>query len=257
MQNKFFNRKVGKKPISGGKAIYMVILLLLLAACASTAVVSWLSSSSNTPGTDQSNMESKIPPIETLGPDENDLKESSNTLLKNQEEDNKNPEKKANQAPTTKPNEKTVSTEPKKLEKTIYPVFQCPVVGTVLEAFSMDKPVFSKTLQEWRTHSGIDISAEIGTAVSAAAAGEVEYVKNDPRYGVTVIVDHGNNVKTVYANLASELSVVEKQKVKAGDIIGSVGDTAAFESAEDPHLHFEVLANNIPVDPSQRVSFQD
>jgi murein DD-endopeptidase MepM/ murein hydrolase activator NlpD len=103
-----------------------------------------------------------------------------------------------------------------------------PVFGEVTFEFSKDKLIYSKTLEEWRAHDGLDIAADRGTAVKAAAAGVVSAVKNDPRYGILIVIDHGNGLKTVYANLASDESVSVNQKVEQGEVIGCVGDTAAF-----------------------------
>lgn len=128
--------------------------------------------------------------------------------------------------------------------------FIMPVAGDITFEYAMDKLVYSKTLEDWRTHSGIDMAADRGTNVKCAADGVVTEVKTDPRFGITVIVDHENGLKTVYANLASEDAVVPNQKVKQGDIIGSVGNTALFESVEQTHLHFEVLKDNVNVDPT-------
>ncbi|MGI6777393.1 MAG: peptidoglycan DD-metalloendopeptidase family protein [Acetivibrionales bacterium] len=126
-----------------------------------------------------------------------------------------------------------------------------PVIGDVSFDYAMDRLVYSKTLEDWRTHSGIDLAADRGTNVKAAADGFISEVKNDPRFGITVIIDHQNGLKTVYANLASDEVVVPNQKVKEGDVIGAIGNTALFESAEQPHLHFEVLMDNRPVDPKE------
>ncbi|MDP4182657.1 MAG: M23 family metallopeptidase [Bacillota bacterium] len=124
-----------------------------------------------------------------------------------------------------------------------------PVFGQVCVEYSKDKPIFSKTLEEWQTHKYIEIACEKGCAVKATADGYVCDIKNDPKYGITVVVDHSNGIKTVYGNLASSNMVATNQKVSTGDIIGCVGDTAVFESAEQPHLHFEVLKNDEPVNP--------
>lgn len=124
-----------------------------------------------------------------------------------------------------------------------------PVFGEYIQEYAMDKPVYWKTLEEWRTHSGIDIAAERGTPVKAAAGGVVADVKADPRFGITVIIDHQNGLKTVYANLASGEMVAPNQIVELGDVIGSIGNTAKFESIDQPHLHFEVLKDGKPVDP--------
>ena len=127
--------------------------------------------------------------------------------------------------------------------------FVMPVIGSVTFAFAMDRLAYSKTLEEWRTHSGVDLAADRGTPVKAAADGIVTDIKHDPRFGITIIIDHNNGLKTVYANLASDDMVNPNQKVKQGDIIGCVGNTALFESAEQSHLHFEVLKDNEPVNP--------
>jgi murein DD-endopeptidase MepM/ murein hydrolase activator NlpD len=126
-----------------------------------------------------------------------------------------------------------------------------PVDGAVSLEYAMDKLVYSKTLEEWRAHSGIDIASDRGTPVKAAADGVVCDVKNDQFYGISVVVDHENGLKTVYRNLAADDTVIVNQKVKQGEIIGSIGNTAMDESSEQPHLHFEVLLDDINQDPTE------
>ncbi len=167
------------------------------------------------------------------------------------------PEKTAKPKATPKPSTGTSSiqttknsgTAAKTTSGTVDKSLIMPVFGDVTFEFAKDKLVYSKTLEEWRTHDGVDIAADRGTPVKAAADGVVSEIKNDPRYGVVVIIDHKDGIKTVYSNLASDDMVTSNQKVKQGDIIGSVGDTAIFESAEQSHLHFEVLVDNESVDP--------
>ncbi|MFZ5986994.1 MAG: peptidoglycan DD-metalloendopeptidase family protein [Bacillota bacterium] len=127
--------------------------------------------------------------------------------------------------------------------------FIMPVFGEISFEYADDKLVYSKTLDEWRAHSGVDLRADRGTPVKVVADGVVTEIKNDPRLGVMIVVEHSNGIKTVYANLASGDMVTPNQKVKQGEVIGSVGNTASFESAEPAHLHFEVLKNNEPQDP--------
>lgn len=132
--------------------------------------------------------------------------------------------------------------------------FEPPVVGKISFDYAQDKLAFSKTLDEWTTHSGVDIAADRGTQVKAVADGVISEIKNDPRLGVLVIISHQSGIKTVYANLASDNMVATNQIVKQGDVIGSVGNSAMFESAEQSHLHFEVLKNNIPINPNDYLS---
>lgn len=124
-----------------------------------------------------------------------------------------------------------------------------PVQGNVLKEHTMDELVYSKTLKEWRTHPGIDIEASTGTEVKAALGGTVEEITEDPLMGICITLDHGNGLKTFYANLSTGNMVTVGQKVDKGQIISGVGNTASAEILDGPHLHFEVLLNDQSVDP--------
>lgn len=128
--------------------------------------------------------------------------------------------------------------------------FERPVEGEIMKAYAKDNLVYSETLQEWTTHLGIDIKADKTTVVKAAEAGTVKTIKNDPRYGLTIIIEHDDGYKTVYANLLSSEFVVEGEKIEKGQSIGTVGNTATFEIVDEPHLHFEILKDGVQIDPS-------
>lgn len=128
--------------------------------------------------------------------------------------------------------------------------FQKPVEGDIVREYAKENLIYSATLEEWTTHMGIDIKAEKTTVVKAAEAGTIKSIKNDPRYGLTIVIEHEDNFQTVYANLLTSEFVVEGEKVEKGQSIGTVGNTAVFEIADEPHLHFEVLKDALPVDPS-------
>ena len=144
----------------------------------------------------------------------------------------------------------TTKVETKKEEKTPDPIFKKPVEGEVTNEFANETLIYSNTLQEWVTHNGIDIKADKTTIVKASAEGTIKSIKNDPRFGITVVIEHVNGYSTVYANLLTAEFVKEGEKVKQGQTIGTVGNTATFEIADDPHLHFEILKNNEYVDPN-------
>lgn len=127
--------------------------------------------------------------------------------------------------------------------------FTMPVIGNISLEYAKDKLVYSKTLEEWRAHSGVDIASDRGTPVKAVADGVICDVRNDLYYGITVVIDHGNDLKSLYRNLASDETVTVNQKVKQGEVIGSIGNTAMDESSEQPHLHFEVLKKDVTMDP--------
>ena len=110
--------------------------------------------------------------------------------------------------------------------------------------------IYSTTLEEWTTHLGMDIKADKTTVVKSAEAGTVKSIKNDPRFGLTVVIEHEDNFQTVYSNLLTAEFVVEGEKIEKGQSIGTVGNTAVFEIADEPHLHFEIWKDSLPVDPS-------
>lgn len=133
--------------------------------------------------------------------------------------------------------------------------FVSPVVGEITKGHSIDTPVFSDTLQEWRVHTGIDISAEEGTEVFAAADGTVSRVWSDPFLGKSVEVTHTGGVVSVYANLKStDVAVKEGDEVKSGALIGYVGDTSLSELADEAHLHFAVKVEGVSVNPLDYIS---
>lgn len=124
-----------------------------------------------------------------------------------------------------------------------------PVDAEIVKAYSGTKPVKSKTLGDWRIHSGIDLRAEKGTEVKAPADGKVTAAAEDALTGHTVTIDHGSGfVSTIY-NLESSDKVTAGQDVKAGDVIGTAGASAAVEMLDDPHIHFELTLNGEYVNP--------
>ena len=130
-----------------------------------------------------------------------------------------------------------------------------PVVGEVVKHHSLDTPVFSNTLNEWRVHTGIDISTNEEAEVFCAADGVVSRVYNDPLLGKSVEVTHANGITSIYGNLASSgIAVKSGDKIKSGDLIGKVGDTSLSELADEPHLHFAVKVNGVSVNPLDYIS---
>ena len=133
--------------------------------------------------------------------------------------------------------------------------FIAPVNGEILREFAKDSLVYSDTLEEWITHTGVDIKADKTTVVKAAAKGKVEAIKNDPRYGLTVIISHNDGYKTVYANLLTAEYVVEGEDIEEGQTIGTVGNSSSFEIADDYHLHFELIKDGEYLNPCNFIDF--
>lgn len=159
-----------------------------------------------------------------------------------------NPTNTTNVSNTT--NVVATSTDNKKEETNKDWNFEKPVEGEVVREYAKDNLVYSETLQEWTTHAGIDIKADKTTIVKAAEEGTIKSIKNDPRYGLTIVIEHDEHYQTIYSNLLTSEFVVEGEKVEKGQAIGTVGNTAVFEIADEPHLHFEIWKDSLPVDPT-------
>ena len=144
--------------------------------------------------------------------------------------------------------------EMQEVEKTIDTVeetdfFTAPCYGDILNGYSPTVPVYSDTLGDWRVHNGIDIAAPLNSEVYAVSDGMVESYYEDLRWGTTIIINHNNNLKSIYSNLSERAYVQVGQKIKKGDVIARVGDTALFETVADTHLHFEMKINDVTVNP--------
>ena len=143
----------------------------------------------------------------------------------------------------------TVSVAEPPVPKPETPTLRSPLAGKTIAAFSADVLFYNETLEDWRTHNGVDIAAEEGTPVCAACDGTVLSVTEDPLMGVTVVLEHAQGLTSTYACLGEEVYVSAGDTVLAGENIGAVGATAAMESSE-PHLHFSVSKDGKLIDPS-------
>lgn len=178
------------------------------------------------------------------------VEEAQKDLTKENEvkQETEKPKENTTKVTNTKPKEeKEKAPETKTEEKA--PVFVRPVEGEIIREYAKDKLVYSETLKEWITHPGVDIKADKTSVVKSAADGRVLSIKNDPRYGLTVIIEHQAGFKTVYSNLLTAEFVTEGEEVQSGQTIGTIGNTATFEVLDPDHLHFEILKNNENVDP--------
>jgi murein DD-endopeptidase MepM/ murein hydrolase activator NlpD len=115
-----------------------------------------------------------------------------------------------------------------------------PLEGKIIKSFSADSE------RGEREHSGIDISARIGTEVRATADGVIDSVGQDKKYGNLVIINHENGYKTYYSS-CSEIYVKKGERVKRGDVIALSGRTGR----PVPHLHYEIRKDGVPVDPGE------
>lgn len=245
------------------KLIYISIAVVILAILtfAITYVVY-----SNVLNKDSQDLTQKITDIGTQT--EGTLSEASNPIGKNvnevkEEQENtekiainttnveKQTEEKKNETIETKAQEE--KKQEIKKEEIKDPTFAKPVEGDIIKEFASENLIYSETLKEWVTHNGIDIKAEKACIVKASSEGTVKSIKNDPRYGITIVIEHTNGYASVYSNLLTAEFVKEGEKVKQGQTIGTVGNTSAFEIADEPHLHFEILKDNKYLNPSEYI----
>ena len=131
-----------------------------------------------------------------------------------------------------------------------------PVSGKTIAEYAMDCLSYNQTTRDWRTHDGIDIAAEAGTQVCAAADGTVYTVYEDETMGTVVVIRHVGGYTTQYASLAQEVQVSPGDSVKLGQVIGCVGQTALLESAIGDHVHFSVACDGESVDPGEFLSLE-
>ena len=146
---------------------------------------------------------------------------------------------------TTAPTE-SAATMPKEPLKTA-----APVEGEAVAEYAMDCLAYNATTRDWRVHDGLDLAAEAGTEVKAAADGEVYTVYEDPQMGMTVVIRHEDGYTTHYSSLADEVAVKAGDKVKLGQTIGTVGNTALMESALPDHVCVRVTLDGETIDPAE------
>ena len=151
----------------------------------------------------------------------------------------------ATQPQETAGTETPTSPAKKKIFKTA-----APLSGVEVAGYAMDCLSYNETTRDWRVHNGVDLSAEAGTEVMAAANGVVYTTYTDDMMGTVVVIRHDNGYTTQYASLAPELKVKTGDQVLLGQVIGCVGETALLETSVGPHVHFSVLHNDEAVDPA-------
>ena len=157
----------------------------------------------------------------------------------------------ATQPQTTAPaaTETTPPTTEKKTLKTMSPVKGAPIFGYSMEALS-----YNQTTRDWGVHNGIDLAAEDGAPVMAAADGEIYTVYEDDTLGHTVVIRHNDGYTTCYSSLSDDLTVRPGDKVTMGDTIGYAADSAIVESTLGSHVHFSVTHYDEPMDPEEFLS---
>lgn len=161
---------------------------------------------------------------------------------------------------TTTTKKPLISTEdPSSDASSKLPSFSLPVSGKLSAVHDSELQVFSQTMNDYRVHLGIDILAEEGAPVYAAADGTVMQIWEDVRMGQCIAVKHSGDAVSIYKNVSPQFpqGIIEGAKVNAGQQIATIGSSAMVEIAEEPHLHFEMTVGSLAVDPLEYFSSTD
>jgi murein DD-endopeptidase MepM/ murein hydrolase activator NlpD len=217
-----------KKSFLSGKGYYVVLFLCVLTVAVSGYVIF-------------SGKDDRIPASAEPAPEAESERSEPAGAAPSTEKTAREEEKTS--VPAKKPEEETkeVSAEPS---------WRKPAEGEIARSFSGDTLVYNPTLDDWRTHDGVDIACAAGSEVRAIGKGVVTRVSEDGLAGVTVVIEHAGGYTAVYANLDPAVPVKTGDDVEAGSVIGKVGDSMKTEAADAPHLHFEVLKSGKRIDPA-------
>lgn len=229
-----FIEKLKNTKVNRASVICAVVLVAAIAVIVSVTVAS------------NRTKDKTEPPKDTDTPPVTDTQRPEDTTPEDTEpEDTKAPE-------AQKPNKPTVSTP---VEDKV-PSLILPVSGVLSEKHDPKVQVYSSTLKDYRVHLGVDIATTEGASVYSAADGTVARVWKDDMMGYSVAIKHSGDCYTFYQNLSDTLpaGITEGSTVRTGQLIGTVGDSAMVEIAEEPHLHFEMTVADLAVDPLEYFS---
>lgn len=133
--------------------------------------------------------------------------------------------------------------------------FISPVDGAVIKPFSKSELVYSRTMDDWRTHLGVDIACPYGTDVISSERGEVKNIEYNVNFGNSVTVESGEYT-IIYTSLSSDIFVNIGDKISKGDMIGKTAESCISEICDEPHMHFEVIKNSEHIDPMEIIKFK-
>ena len=223
-----------------GKRFYIVLACCVLSISA-IAFTTSLKPPVNTPAENKNeNVKYSLPePIEQKGEEEIHVQPSDEP-----EQDTVNEKAKPTPSPEYEPPvAETFETSPTltRLDK--------PTDGKVLASFSASPAYFEKT-GDWRTHEAVDFAVSDNGEIHAAANGKIEKIFSDI-YGTTIIIDHENSMKTLYANLEPKSDLKEGESVKSGDIIANAANNSLCEKHDEGFVHFEVIIDGKNIDPNE------
>lgn len=182
------------------------------------------------------------PETQQASEDEKEVHLIQNDIEVNQkEEDNKSNEEVLQTSTESKENLETAKKEA---------VNKLNFLGSeIIRHYSEKEPSYSKTLDVWEIHKGIDVSANVGQEVKSLLDGKVVDVFKDEEHGMTVKVESAEKVVVMYSNLDEKVNVKKGDSIKEGQTLGVVGKTSFVEVNDGPHVHVEAFKEEKSIDP--------
>lgn len=119
----------------------------------------------------------------------------------------------------------------------------------VVREYSDKEPSYSKTLNLWEVHKGLDVSTLKGQEIKSLLDGKIVDVFKDDEHGMSVKVKSNNDITVVYSNLSEKINVKKDQQVKVGQALGTVGNTSMVEGKDGQHVHIEAYKGNSSMNP--------
>ncbi len=147
--------------------------------------------------------------------------------------------------------------DPSSSSEDVLPNFINPTGGHIIKNYSADTPVFSLTMEDYRTHQGVDVFVEVGERILSVADGTVKEIWEDPMMGTCISVAHSGGAVSTFKNVSPELpdDIKVGESVVSGQLIAVGGESALIEIAEEPHVHFELTVNGKSVNPEEYITF--
>lgn len=127
---------------------------------------------------------------------------------------------------------------------------------TVLKGYSAEELQYNATMNQWEAHKAYDLTSE-NLSVYAVLDGTVASLETTYEDGTKIVIAHENGFKSVYSSLDENTIVNVGDKVKKGQELGKISNTASEESKDGAHLHFELLKDEVKVDPSNYIAFEN
>lgn len=150
--------------------------------------------------------------------------------------------------------EKTSRTTANDLNRPYSGYYLLPLNSKISKDYSEGAPVLSKTLGDWRTHDGIDITGNIGDNAIAIQDGTVKSVTSDELWGDVIVIEHGNGLTAKYCGIKANIK--KDSRIEQGQVIGTVV-AIPVEAADGVHVHLETEVNGKNVNPVKALNLMN